>query len=364
MRRREIARKTRAALPAKRKNRQIQLLGKRLQLAANALWGRWGVNAGRKDAHQHSIESEENPKKALNSLWMKHAQAGHAERLSLSKYKAAAKGYVQGFCTAKKIPIYNWMLLPTNKSVAAIVSITNEEAAVSHVIDELNRLPLNEIILVINGCEEDTPTKVKEHSHAVIVYHDELMGDDAGRAVGAKSAQSDILLFLDGDLLVPAEQLIPFIRAVEKGMDVALNHISPFLGMFDQRDSLAVMQQFLNTSLGRPDLGADSLTVVPYALSRKAYDTIGDANLLVPPKAHVLAILKGLRVGAPSAVNVFADYKRRKQKADSQHTVALHHIIDHSQAIGQAIELREVRLSFPDTLRKRKFAKAVTQAEK
>ena len=57
-----------------------------------------------------------------------------------------------------------------------------------------------------------------------------------GRALGARLTTSDTVLFLDGDLPIRAERLVPFLHAVERGADLALNDLSPYIGRFAEQD--------------------------------------------------------------------------------------------------------------------------------
>ncbi|GGA05553.1 hypothetical protein GCM10008018_59450 [Paenibacillus marchantiophytorum] len=317
-------------------------------------WRNWGSRAGQEDALKYDITKEGYQKKALNNHWMQRSSS----ELLLSNapsYEAAARGYVSGYCKAAKLPLPDWVLMPTAKSVGAVVCVMNEERTIVKVLEQLNRLPLDEIIIIVNGSNDHTLEKVKAHSQALIVHYPDPLGHDVGRAIGAKLAQSDILLFLDGDFVVGAEKLLPFIYAIERGHDLALNNISPYLPTFSQWDSVTVMKRFLNVSMKRPDLNANSLTAVPHALSRKAITQMGCAELMVPPKAQVNAILNGLRITAPASINVVSVNRIRKMNKGRNNPVARLIIGDHVEALNFAMKLRGERIVFPDVIRKREF---------
>lgn len=319
-------------------------------------WKNWGKRAGQQDALAHDITKEPYQKKALNNLWVERA---NSQLLAANEqsYEAASKGYVKGYCKAAKLHIPDWMLIPTARSVCAIVSVMNEERTIVKVMKQLNRLPLDEIIIIVNGSSDRTLEKVRAHSHALIVHYPDPLGHDVGRSIGAKLSHSDILLFLDGDFVVQAEKLIPFIYDVERGSDLALNNITPYLPLFSRWDSVTVMKRFLNTTLKRPELNANSLTAVPHALSRKALERIGCAELMVPPKAQVNAILTGLRITAPTSVNVVSVNKVRSHNRGKNNTVARLIIGDHVEALQLAMQLKGERIVFPDIIRKREFLK-------
>jgi hypothetical protein len=315
-----------------------------------------GFRAGRKDAGRFSLDGESFQKQALNRRWFRRAKAKNWDGSPWSRYTDAAKGYVNGYFRGKGQPTPDWLMMPTTRSVAAIVSVMNEESTIERILDQLNRIPLDEVYVLVNGSTDRSFQKARQGSNAVVLYYPERLGHDVGRALGAKLAQSDILLFLDGDIVLSAEDLIPFIGGIEKGLDIALNNISPYLNVFSKHDQVTLMKQFLNASLGRPDLEANSLTAVPHALSRMAVETLGFPFLMVPPKAQALALHHGLKVGTSGSVDVISRNKRRKHNTGKNNLVADLIIGDHLEALKLAGDLSGERLSYADTMRKRSLA--------
>lgn len=323
-------------------------------LRTKRYWRNWGFRAGQEDARIHSIANEPYHMKALNTLWYKCTKSNLPSPYSRS-YHAASKGYVEGYCKASRMHVSDWVLMPTLRSVGAIVSVMNEEEMIVKVLGQLNRLPLDEIIIIVNGSNDNTLEKVRMHSHALIVNYPEPLGHDVGRAIGAKLSQSDILLFLDGDFVVQAEDLVPFIHDIDQGSDLALNNISPYLPSFSKWDSVTVMKRFLNLSLNRSDLNANSLTAVPHAIARNALLQIGISELMIPPKAQANAILSGLRITAPKSINVVSFNKIRKHNKGRDNPVARMIVGDHVEALQYAMQSKGKRIVFPDTIRQRKF---------
>lgn len=252
-------------------------------------------------------------------------------------------------------PPFDWSSYTPKQSVSAILSVQNEEDSLEMVLKELCRIPVQEIILVMNGCTDNSIAIAEQFQNTKILNYSDPIGHDIGRALGASIAASDILLFVDGDIATAAEHLKPFVHAIEQGMDVALNDISPYIpSPFDRRDDLSRCKEFLNRVLGRRDLSMNSMTAVPHAMSRHAVEIIDYKNLMVPPKAQAMAIMKGLRIGTCTSVDVVRSNRVRSTNVGSFNPVSQLIIGDHLEAIRAAIEQREGnRLTLRDTQRKR-----------
>lgn len=243
--------------------------------------------------------------------------------------------------------------LPDGCRAAAVVMACNEEQTLPLVLSELAKLPLEEIVVVLNGCTDGSFREARSYPGATIVHFPDKIGHDVGRAVGARMCTADIVLFVDGDFRIAAEKLKPFIAAVARGADVALNNISPYLPLFRDWDDVTRLKAFLNLSLGRPDLHANSLTSVPHALSRRAIERIGAGLLAVPPKAQAVAIQQGLAVRTAASVNVVASNRIRKDNVGRGNEVARLIVGDHVEALKHVMDKGGARLSKADGSRRR-----------
>lgn len=294
----------------------------------------------------------------MNLRWNHWLELNHYKnRISWPRYVQINHRFFQGVRDKAQLPSLNHLLMPTTQSVAAIVTAMNEENTIAQVMDQLQRFPMQEMIIVINGSHDQTFARVRQISNATIIHYPQPLGHDIGRVLGAKLAQSDILLFLDGDIPIQAESLLPFIGAIERGVDIALNDVSPYLKSFAERDAVSVMKELLNRSLGRNDLEANSITAIPHALSRKAIETIGVTHLSVPPKAQALAILNGLTMVAPVGVDVLSRNRVRATNIGPQNPVSELIIGDHLEALALAFSEHGERLSFQDNFRNRDLAR-------
>jgi Glycosyltransferases involved in cell wall biogenesis len=185
----------------------------------------------------------------------------------------------------------------------AIVPAKDEAETVGAVVKALLGVPVDEVLVVANGCTDDT-AKVAAAAGARVLEIAETLGHDVGRAVGASVVDADIYLFTDADIVLPPPYFIPFINAVSQGVDVALNDLDAIATPRSRLHIVNICKKFLNTAIGLEQLGINSLTAIPHALSRRAVRAIGAQNLAVPPRAMVLAHKAGLVMEGVASVNV------------------------------------------------------------
>jgi glycosyltransferase involved in cell wall biosynthesis len=238
-----------------------------------------------------------------------------------------------------------------NPKVSVIIPVVNERKTIARVIRNAARVhPETEVIVVANGSTDGTKQLAERMGAKVIHYHEPL-GHDVGRSVGASAAKGDILLFTDGDLVIPTSELRPFVQAVEGGVDVALNR---YAGPTDKPrvHNVVLAKYALNAALHRSDLRGASMTAVPHAISRNALNRIGAEHLAVPPKAHAIAIVGGLNVQPVHYVDVgrINPKRRRNQGVDplerlivGDHLEALHWFALATDPRGRHTDLSRLR---------------------
>ncbi|MBB6675593.1 glycosyltransferase family 2 protein [Cohnella nanjingensis] len=187
--------------------------------------------------------------------------------------------------------------------VSVIVPVMNEKRTLARVLREAARIHTRtEVIAVVNG-STDGSLEIARRSGARVLVFDRPLGHDVGRSIGAQEASGNILLFIDADMVIPAEKLRSFTDAIGQGVDVALNDYSGPTRRASVH-GVVLAKHALNALLGRPDLAGASMTAVPHAISRRALETIGAASLSVPPMAHTMAVHAGLTVKRVKRVNV------------------------------------------------------------
>lgn len=249
------------------------------------------------------------------------------------------------------IPIVNH----PNPYVSVIIPAMNEAGTIAGVISRASRVhPRCEVIVVVNGSADQT-AEIAHSMGACVISYELPLGHDVGRSVGAEAAKGEILLFTDGDLVIPSSDLRPFVTAVSGGADIVLNDYSGPVRKLSPHP-VVLSKHALNILLGRPDLKGCSMTAVPHAISRRALEVIGSDLLSRPPMAHAKAVLSGMRVVAAHKVHVGKlNAVRRKEngKDPLQQLVTA----DHLEAVSLLLEHRGHRAGFGDGARRREMVR-------
>ncbi|MFB9277949.1 hypothetical protein ACFQMJ_13785 [Cohnella cellulosilytica] len=260
---------------------------------------------------------------------------------TLRRGRQYAEGFMQGAGMRAAIcPI------PLRRKAAAVVRAGEDEAALFQTLSRLEALPLQEIVVVASSPTERLYAAARGFTNAVVVGLPDSLDPDIGRALGAKLTAADIILFADGERPAESEQLARFLWECDGKLDVVLNDLGSRMGTFRRRGGIERLQEFLNASLRREDLKTNSLSVLPFALSRQALDALGASALTVPVKAHAQAILKGLRIGTGGFVR--AELPANPAGSGWRKTAG-----DHAEAWSEAIGVRGSRMHFADSTRKR-----------
>ncbi|SFI28100.1 MULTISPECIES: glycosyltransferase [unclassified Bacillus (in: firmicutes)] len=199
------------------------------------------------------------------------------------------------------------------KQVSIIIPVQNEENVIGAIIKEVRKIDPFEIIIVVNGTTDKTAEVAKSYGATIIVYEEEL-GNDTGRAVGAYFAKGDILLFIDGDFVIPATDLLPFIYEVQHGVDLALNNLEHYLAYRFPFHIVTACKYAINLACDRKDLGIGSTTAIPHAFSKKCIDEIGFETLVSPVYSQMKTILDGYNVKNVHRVEVDQMNKIRPDK--------------------------------------------------
>ncbi len=250
-----------------------------------------------------------------------------------------------------------------SKSTAAVIAAAGEATTIAGVIAQVRAAGVAEVVVVVNGATDDTAAIAATAGVKVIEYPDRL-GYDIGRAIGARQTTAEIILFLDADFIVSAADLAPFVKAVEQGVDVALNDLGAVSSLQSLKHGVNGAKRFLNLALRRPDLGWGSMTAVPHALSRQALEVIGPENLAVPPLALARAVSGGLNVKQVHAVDVIKPNPTRPGMHQGPGGDLVEQLIigDHLEALAWLLEHRGARGGFDDLGRKRELVTGIASS--
>lgn len=247
-------------------------------------------------------------------------------------------------------------LSPSLKNLrkVAIVPAKDEVETVGHVVASLLEVPVDEVLVVANGCTDDT-AKVAAEAGARILDISDPLGHDVGRAIGAAYVDADIYLFTDADIVLPPSYFVPFLNAVGDGLDIALNDLESIATPRSRMHIVNVCKKFLNAAMGLEELGINSMTAIPHCLSRRAVRLIGPQNLAVPPKAMVLARKAGLTMKGVVSVNVntrnrIRPWLHRPGLGPMDELI----IGDHLEALTELLKVDGLRGGYPDGNRGRR----------
>ncbi|MGN7310117.1 glycosyltransferase [Alkalicoccobacillus gibsonii] len=212
-----------------------------------------------------------------------------------------------------------------NYKLHVIVPAMDEADTLPGVLMELKRLQPDQIIVVVNGSKDHTAHVAESHGAKVINYSQPL-GNDVGRAIGALNGEADIYLFTDGDIVIKAEDYLPFIQDVEKGIDMAINSID-WITKVEKADIISQSRFFLNAIQERRDLRAENILTIPHAFSRKGLEIIGKSELSNPVLANTIALDKKLQISVPHTIDVLGMNKMRTN-----------HLPKPGEVIGEAMQ--------------------------
>ncbi|MDQ0207858.1 glycosyltransferase [Alkalicoccobacillus murimartini] len=197
-----------------------------------------------------------------------------------------------------------------------IIPAMDEADTISGVLDEVNRLLPDRVIVVVNGSTDQT-AHIARQKGATVLHYRTALGNDLGRAIGALHSEADIYLFTDADIVIKAEDYLPFIKDIEGGGDVSINSVD-WVTKVPNADMISFARYFINYIQGKVELRAENVLTIPHAFSKKALNTISKEALTSPILANSIAIDKGLKVLVPHDIDVLAVNKLRQNHIAKQ----------------------------------------------
>ncbi|MFC4323471.1 glycosyltransferase family 2 protein [Litchfieldia salsa] len=234
-------------------------------------------------------------------------------------------------------------------NVSVIIPLRNEEEKIAEIISEVKRINPFEIITVVNGSTDRTESITKSLGCKVIQYKESL-GHNVGRAIGAYYAKGEILLFIDGDIVIKGELLQKMIDKLKEGYDITLNNLNWMLNIQAfQLDQVSLAKKALGDLCNHNESGINSLVAIPHALTRKALERIGWHQLANAPISQAIALKENLLIAAPFYIEVIKSNRIRPElhltiEKNTPYTRSQSRIIgDHLEAINYMIKKDGIR---------------------
>jgi len=193
---------------------------------------------------------------------------------------------------------------------AVVIPAKNEEKSILATLTTILRLPVNYIILVLNGCTDKTFELVRSIPDAriQILYFTDSLGIDIPRAIGALYARHlgvKGTLFVDGDMSGNIYQnLVHLLASIESGIDVALTNCYPYI---THRQKLANLVLKFRAKLNRDldlfkSLGLSTPTHGPHGLSERALQLLPLEAIAIPPLTLYWAKQDGLAIKVATSI--------------------------------------------------------------
>ena len=109
--------------------------------------------------------------------------------------------------------------IPSNKrpKVVIVIPALNEERAIGHVLDDIPRHLVSEVIVVDNGSTDRTPEIAKEKGARVVFEPRRGYGSACYAGFLAAPPDTDIVVFMDGDYSDHPEELPLLLEPILKG---------------------------------------------------------------------------------------------------------------------------------------------------
>lgn len=205
---------------------------------------------------------------------------------------------------------HNVFQIGRQKMWSAVIPAHNEEGRIGRLLENLSPLPIDRIIVVANGCTDDTIAEAKASvdSRLFLQVFPEELGIDVPRAVGAKIAldcQATGVLFVDGDMTGRFnQQILKLMNKIEEGWDMALVNSYPYIPYRHPLSrTTSLFRAKLNRKLGLfHKLGIASPSHGPHAVSKRFLDKIPLKEIAIPPVSLALAGQANLKIGVGAGI--------------------------------------------------------------
>jgi glycosyltransferase involved in cell wall biosynthesis len=111
---------------------------------------------------------------------------------------------------------------PAGNSLSIIIPAKNESGAIGDLVTEVRRLHADAEILVVDDGSSDDTAQVAEAAGATVLSHPISLGNGAAVKNGARAAQGDVFVMMDGDGQHRPEDIAMLVAKLEEGFDMAI----------------------------------------------------------------------------------------------------------------------------------------------
>lgn len=101
--------------------------------------------------------------------------------------------------------------------ISVIIPVLNEEEAIAHVINDIPKSLVQEIIVVDNGCTDRTVEIARKHGVTVVTEPKRGYGSACLTGIAAVQA-ADIVVFLDGDYSDDPTEMPSLVQPIQDGL--------------------------------------------------------------------------------------------------------------------------------------------------
>jgi glycosyltransferase involved in cell wall biosynthesis len=249
-----------------------------------------------------------------------------------------------------------------NKLISIIILASDNADTLANVIASARGISPHEIIVLINeNNNKDRSLKKAAKKLGCKVIVTKQTNRNEGCVQAAKEANGDVLLFLDGNTILPTSQLHQFLQPILEGKaEVVLNNLDR--SYFERRvkhwpDSDTVWRQVLNDVLGHTDFNIDSLLSMPHAITKKAIQAIGYESLVNRVLAHMRALEQRWRISRQYSIDAMSpgefssaeqcSYRSPLSDAEKQN------MRNYLEALAEWLQIHGVRGGYNDGGRRR-----------
>lgn len=238
--------------------------------------------------------------------------------------------------------------------IALIIPARNEADRLTVLLNHLFNSDIATVFIVINGCNDNTLEVIQPFIHLVnIIYHEDPLGYDVPRAIGAHYAFQQALsgvIFIDGDMVGNLNRSIEEIKSeLVNGVDLALSNCYPYI---EKRHLLATetikFRIMLNKTLGLySKIGISSPSHGLMGISRKLFQVAKLEHIAVPPMLLSIAKQHNLNIKVATSI---PHHQLGSKIRSEEHAKKIADTI-----IGDCIQAQEFFLGLPITRTYKEF---------